>query len=490
MSNNAPPFLMRVNVTAGSVTFDLTTDPFYQTGIVKVKTYVTPTNVTCDVVRPIASIDATLDWAEGAWSDYRGWPSVCEFNPQDRLMHANNYNQPMTQWMTQTGNYYNFSVSDPIVDSDAITVNLPSRDVNGINNMVPLISILVLTSASEWSVGDPGTPITPTTINQRVNGYEGSNGVDCAVIGNRAIFVQNQGALVRDLAYELYLYRFEGSDLSALARHLFFGYSITCMDYEKYPGKIVWCVRSDGKLLSMTYMREQELLAWSWHDTGPAGEDSFESVSVVTANGYEEVWVSVNRGGQRYIERMDQRLASYAPEDQFFVDCGVIYDSTPTDTIDSGIDHLEGKTVAVLADGNVLPQKVVTGGAISLGANYSKVIIGLPYNSDAETLNVEVPMKDGSSQGKRIKVGMLTLSVLNTRGGYIGPDFNTLYQIQGDKRLNYTTALPLFTGDLKETLGGGYEEGGRVCIRQSDPLPFTITRLVPQVTVGGMSGIT
>jgi hypothetical protein len=493
MSNNAPPFLMRVNVTAGSLSFDLTTDPFYQIGILKITSYVLPTQVVGDVVRPIASTDATLDWAEGAWSDYRGWPSVVEFNPQDRLMHANNYNQPMTCWMTKTGNYYDFSVSDPIVDDDGISVNLPSREVNGINNMVPLISLLVLTSSSEWSLGDPGTPITPTTVSQRVNGYEGSNGIDCAVIGNRAIYVQFQGALVCDLAYELYLYRFEGSDLSILARHLFAGYSIVGMDYEKYPGKIVWCVRSDGKLLAMTYMREQELLAWSWCDTGPDGEDSFESVSVVPADGYEEVWVTVNRGGQRYMERMDHRMKSTAPEDQFFVDWGVTYDGAPATTI-TGLPYPDGTEVAVLADGNVIANydnpMTVTSGEITLDVAASKVHIGLPYLADVETLNIDVPMKEGSSQGKRVKVSLSCISVVNTRGGSIGPDFSTLKQIMGAPRSNYTTALALYTGDLKETLGGGYEEGGRVCIRQADPLPFTITRLVPQTTIGGMSGAT
>jgi hypothetical protein len=490
MSGNAEPFLVRLTVTgysSGTLNADLTSDPFYQSGIVQITSYTSGTVVTGDVVRTIASTDATEDWTEGSWSDYRGWPSVIEFNPQDRLILANTYNEPQTSWMTQTGNYYDFSRSVPLVDSDGITVNLPSREVNGINNLVPLTALLALTSSSEWSIGDPGTVLTPTAVEQRVNGYEGASNVDAVTIGNRAIFVQAMGGVIRDLGYELATYSFTGSDLSILANHLFFGYTIVDMDYQKSPDRIVWCVRSDGALLSMTYLREQEVLAWAQHNTN-SGTDSFESVSCVPAGTYDQTWFVVKRGTKRYIERMVERLASTAPENQFFMDCGVTLTSvSPTKTW-TGLDHLEGKTIAILADGEVKGQQEVVLGSITLDVAASKINAGLPYTSDMETLNVEANLRDGTAQGRRIKLSQFVLGVYNSRGGWIGPNFTDLYELRDNFVTNYGTAVELFTGEVKDTMGGGMGEGGRFCFRQIDPLPITIRYIAGLVTIGGTTG--
>jgi chitodextrinase len=488
MSNNADPFLVRIVVGSGSPTVDLTTDPFYQQGIVEITGYTSPTQVTGNVVRRIGLTTAIPDWSEGAWSDYRGWPSVVEFDPQDRLTHGNTYWQPQTFWLTKSSNYYDFSRSDPLVDSDGITANLPSREVNGINNIVPLITLLMLTSSGEWSIGDPGTVLTPASTTVRPNGYVGASGVDCVVVGNRAIFVQQMGGLIQDLGYELTSYSFTGADLSILANHLFTGYSITSMDYQKYPGRIVFCGRSDGKLLCMTYMREQEILAWTWWDTGLDGADEYESVSVVPTTGYDELWTVVKRGSKRYIERTGNRFASTAPEDQFFVDCGVTYDGSPVDTI-TGLPYPDGTKVAVLADGNVIANYLapltVASGEITLPDLYSVVHVGIPYYSDIETLNAEMQMRDGSIQGKKTKISQFTLKVVNTLGGWIGIDFNTLFPLRSNSVIDYENLVNLYTGDIKDVLSGGYQDNAHICIRQYDPLPLQVVALIPRLTIGG-----
>jgi hypothetical protein len=499
MSDNAEPFLVRVScgaISAGAITIDLSTDPFYQIGIVQITAYTSGSVVTADVKRTIANTTATSEWTEGSWGGYHngtafvgnGWPAVTEFLPQDRLIFGNTYLEPQTFWMTKTGNYYDFSRSSPLVDTDGITVNLPSREVNGINNLVPLTALLALTSSSEWSIGDPGTILTPTSIEQRVNGYEGSNGVDAALIGNRAIYVQAMGSVIRDVGYELSSYSFTGSDLGVLANHLFFGRQIVDMDYQRSPDRLVWCVRDDGILLCMTYLREQEVLAWCWSDTND-GDDAFESVSVVPAVDYDEAWFVVRRGTQRFIERMDRRLASILPEDQFFVDCGITYDGAAATTI-TGLTHLIGKTVAVLADGDVKQQKVVSaGGTITLDVAASVVHVGLPYVSDFGTLNIDQNLKDGTSQGRKVKISQFVLGLYLSRGGWIGPTFDDLHELRDNFVLNYGTAVDLFTGEVKDTMGGGYEEGGKMCIRQIDPLPITIRYIAANVTVGGTTGV-
>lgn len=522
--------LLRINMvtyTSGTLTATLSADPFTSVGIVKVVSYSSPTQMICTIERQIASTAATADWAEGAWSDYRGWPSTVEFLPQDRLIFANNYNQPRTQWMTKTGNYINFFRNDPLLDSDGITIDLPSKKVNGINALIPLSTLIALTSSSEWGItSSDGAVLTPTATLQKVYGYEGSANIKPVVVGNRAIYLQALASIVRDLGYELYSDSFTGTDLSILSNHLFLGYTIKELTWQQNPDRLVWTARDDGKFLSMTYMREQEVVAWTPHDTAQSGaldwvtgtvyavgnwvlyEDEtyycntahtagtwatdlaagkwtltdiqaeVESIASIPGSTYNEVWLSVKRGTQRYIERMVERNASTDIEDQFFVDCGITYSGTAAQVI-TGLGHLEGKTVAILADGLVLPQKVVTSGQIDLGATYSLVHIGIPITADLETLNVEKEMADGPLQGRMIKISQVILRLINSQGGWIGPDVDNLHEIE------YSETGVLVTDDIKEELGGEYDEGGRIHIRQVDPLPIHIAAILPTVTPGG-----
>ena len=156
------------------------------------------------------------------------------------------------------------------------------------------------------------------------------------------------------------------------------------------------------------------------------------------------------------------------------------------------IGHLNGCTVAILADGEVLPQQVVTAGVITLDKAYAKVSVGLPYYSDLETLNIEVGLKDGSLQGRRIKLGNVMFRVENTRGGWVGPNEDVLYEAFPEAINEKLLALDhptdaMFTGDIRIPLGAGYEDGGRVFYRQVDPLPVTINAVVPEVAAGGPS---
>jgi len=249
-------------------------------------------------------------------------------------------------------------------------------------------------------------------------------------------------------------------------------------------------------LLSLTYMREQEVLAWTQHDTN-GGADLFKSVASIPnpTNNYNELWISVARGTKRYIERMAQRMATTDPADQIFMDAAITYNASPTNNV-IGLDHLNGYTVSILADGNVMNQQVVSGGTLpeNLPGAYSKIHVGIPYNSDLETLNVEANLPDGTLQGRKVKVSNVVLRLQNSRGGYIGPDALTLHPISGSPMSGsivtvYGATTALCSGEVKENLGAGYEDGGRIFLRQSDPLPITILALLPIVKTGERTGV-
>ena len=536
------PYLVRMNMSShssGTCNADLSTDAYFQEGVAKI-TAVAEGGVTAtaDVKKNFGLTSATIDFSEGSWSDFRGWPSVVEFHPDDRLVWANCTNEPQTYWMTKTGNYINFGRSSPLVDSDGISSPLPARKINGINGLVPLAELVALTAQSNASIQSSSGPITPTTIYNRIFDYEGSFGTKPVVVGNRVIYVQATGSIIRDLEYVRGNVAgsnsgFAGDDISFKSNHFFTGFTITEMAYAQNPDRLVWAIRSDGALLSLTYLQEQEVVAWTKHDTNksnapawvtetayvagnwvtedgvdykcPSGKShtsgtfatdlaagkwvatertaSFESVATIRGDGYDEVWFSVNREGQRYIERLDNRMASTEAEDQFFVDCGLTYDDDATDTI-TGLDHLEGKAVSVLADGNVVPNMVVLDGEIVMPEEYSLVHVGIGYDCDLQTLDIDIIMADGSLRGRKIKVSQCLFAYLNSRGGMIGPDFDNMFDVVNEGRDTWDDPLELFSGDQQDTIDGHYDDGGNVCYRQSDPLPVTILGLVPNIQTG------
>lgn len=488
IESNTEPFLIRLNMssyTSGTCNSDLTSDPFYQEGIVRVTDFISGTQVNADVIQDIASTDETSSWYEGSWSDYRGWPSVSRFI-QDRLAFSSTYSEPMTTWMTQIGNYNSFSRHNTLIDSDAISVNLPSRQLNAINGLVALRKLIALTSSSEWTIGAvSGSALTPTTTEQLVQGYRGSYGIEPELIGNECIFCQANGMVIRNLSYQFSSDAFVGSDLNILARHLFKNHTVVEMAYQQDPNSVLWCLRDDGILLALTYMAEQEVIAWSWHDT----EGEVESICCIPADGYDELWMIVNRENGRFVEYMAPRMFAGVDgevdlAEQNFLDSSVKF----TEGQSISVPHLAGQMVNILEDGIPLGEESANAsGVVSLTVSSATVIVGLPYVSQIETLNIEAPTKYGTVQGSKVKVGSVTFRVVDTIGGWVGSDEDSLYEAFPDAIAAEGVTLPtaLYSGDIKMPLGGSYDDGGRVFYEQRDPSPVTISCVIPNLTVGG-----
>lgn len=160
---------------------------------------------------------------------------------------------------------------------------------------------------------------------------------------------------------------------------------------------------------------------------------------------------------------------------------------------DYHVPWLEGCTVAILADGEVLPQMVVTGGIITLTPSYAKVTIGLPFVPQFETLNIEQAGPGQTMQGKKVKIGNVIFRFIQTAGGWIGPDEDHLYEAFPQSELEQLEGFDFddhtFTGDIRKPLGAGYEDGGRIFYEQRDPLPVTIGAVIPEAAIGGSSGV-
>ena len=252
---------------------------------------------------------------------------VCYF--QQRAYYAGSIQFPMTFWASQPGNFNNFNVSDPIIDSDSITGTLVSLQVNAIKSMIPMPGgLILLTSQGAWQLSSGAglastSAVTPANATANPQAYNGASDVPPIVINYDILYVQSKGSIVRDLSYNIYANIYTGADISVLSNHLFFGYQILEWAYSEEPFKIVWAVRDDGILLSLTYVKEQEIFGWARHDT----LGLVKSVCVVREGNVDAVYLTVSRhiGGQwvTAVERMANREFIYGAEDSFCVDCGV-----------------------------------------------------------------------------------------------------------------------------------------------------------------------
>jgi hypothetical protein len=221
--------------------------------------------------------------------------------------------------MSRTGNYTSYGRNVTLLDTDSISVNLISRQVNAINSLAVVGDIIALTAASEWRIGSTNEVLTPTTVTAKPQGWRGSHGQIPVLVGNEIVYVQANGKVIRNLGYDFQSDSFVGDDIRVLSEHLFDGHEIVDIAYQQDNDSIVWCVRDDGILLALTYMKEQEVIGWSWHET----DGLVESVCVIPSDGYDELWLVVNRDGDRLIEYMTQRTYTENPLQQFFVDSGL-----------------------------------------------------------------------------------------------------------------------------------------------------------------------
>lgn len=447
------------------------------TGHVLITEYVSPTVVKGTVKKQLASTDETRDFAFAAWNGEKGYPSATGFY-EDRLVFAGSKGFPQTFWTSKTGDYYNFGTSIPSADDDGITATLNGGQMNGIKAIIAFGEMLLLTAGGEFKVSGGGKAITGSNVLSQPQEYRGVSDVNPVTIGSRIIYVQHQGNIIRDLAYSYDVDKYTGDDLNLLASHLFEGHKIISMTYQQIPNSIVWCVRDDGLLLGLTYIKEQDIYAWHQHTTAGG---KFVSVCNIGGSTEDKLYAVIERGGQYYVEIMESRDKSTNVEDQFFVDSGITYEGEPTDEI-SGLEHLEGYTVAILADGNILPQQTVENGKVLLGNEYKKVHVGLPIDAEIKTLPIDFTAQDGTYLSRKKRIATVTLLLKDSRGGLFGMKENELDEFKWRSNEAYGEPIGLQTGKFKVTIKSAtYDETQQIIIKQPDPLPMTVLSLIPEI---------
>lgn len=582
------------------------------------------------------------------------YPSTVAYY-QQRRAYAGTLNNPDTYYMSQPGAYNNMDSSIPTTDSDAIIGTPWGQQINGIQFLQAMPGGLVILSGNgAWQLsGGSNAALTPSDQDASPQAYNGCNDIVPPITINYDIlYLQAKGSIVRDLSYNFFVNIYTGTDQTVLSNQLFQNHTLLQWAYAEEPYKLVWCIRDDGIMLCFTYLKEQDIYAWTRHDTNglfvgicSATEPPVDAVYVIVKRFVNNKWVY-------YSERMDDRLWQNV-EDTWCVDAGLSYPmsepnatltptaafgdnnisgafvviggsgyaspiveavdatgagtgatfqavvsggaiiaiipitqgqnyirgrtslvitdptgtgalanpiitnnavfnasadvftpgmvgdvirvdggkatitavnttrqvvaditqpltatipndpnntpvqaamgqwtlSTPTSSV-SGLNHLEGLQVSILADGSVVAPQTVSNGMVTLPAPASQILVGLPYVCQLQTLFLDVPSPDGPMAGKRSNVQAASVRVEQSRGWTMGtnkPDASAQPNYAnvpwtGMKDVKERNALvgagseiPLFTGNVpRQLLPGDWTVKSQLAFQQTNPLPLNV----------------
>jgi len=455
--------------------------------------YTSSTVVTAALLGPdLATTTGTNNWRLGAWSDTTGYPGSVTFF-EDRLWFGGGAGEPARIDGSKTSEYEVFSPSNEagVVPANyAVSATLNADSINAIRWMSDNEKGLVVgTSGGEWIVR-PSTlseSISPSNISAKRSTTFGSKKEQPIRVGSNTLFIQRSGRKLRELAYSFEKDGFTAPDLTLLSEHLS-ETGLVQLAFAQQPQPIVWALRADGKLLGMSYAREENVVGWHKHTLG--GTDvEVESISVIPSEtlNADQLWMIVKRTINGATARCVEVMTPFWKEgdtlsDSFFVDSGLQSTFASPVTTVSNLHHLEGETVSVLADGATHPDKIVVNGSITLDREATVVTVGLEYSATGRTLRAEAGAADGTAQGKTKRIHRVTFRLRDTLGWKYGRTLDDLFELPfrsaGD---DMDEPPPLFTGDKTLDWPGGYDQEGYVAFSHDQPLPATLISIMPQL---------
>ena len=485
-TNNSPPVHTSGTETYGAVNWEYRHD---DTGYAKITSFTSATSVDATVqtddggisVLPhqvVGSSNATTRWSLGAFGGDQGFPRALAFY-EERLFFAGTTGKPQTIFGSVSADFENHTPGTE--DDSAINVTIASDKVNVIKHLMQGRFLQIMTTSAEFTMSGGGNAVlSPTNVNVLRETTFGTSDITPIRAASSTIFIQKGQEKVKEITFSEAQDGLTGVELSILADHITRG-GVLDMVWQQEPELIIWFVHTDGRLIGLTYDRANGAVGWHTHTLG--GTDAIvESIASIPSGAEDQVYVSVKRtidgSTYRHIEYLKPINFGDDVGDAFYVDGGLTYSGSATTSI-SGINHLEGEEVAILADGATHANKTVTDGKITLDRSASKVHLGYNYTSLVETLRLEGGGNDGTSQGNIKRIHNVTSRFLNTVGAEVGPDTSNLDRIPfRNSSMAMNTAVPLFTGDKEISFPSGYDNDARVVIRQNQPLPMTVLAII------------
>lgn len=457
-------------------------------GAALITAFTSSTVVDANVQVTMGATTASTAFRLGAWyiGNYPGQVTFFE----ERLFWAGAPAAPQTAWGSMTGDFENMTPG--AAADDAVTFSILDGQVNAIRWLAPLRAMLAGTASAEFALsGEDGLSLTPTSAQARRQTTVGSASVAALTAGFGALHVGRSSRTVWELGFSAERDGYIGTEVSVLARHVLRP-GVVEMVWQQDPWRCVWCVLGDGTLAGLTYMRDQDVIAWHRHTLGGPSTKAL-SAAVIPAGAEGQLWLLVERDYAGTPKRTVEYLApEFVPDDDpgdatdaFMVDCGLTYDGAATASI-GGLDHLEGQTVQVLADGATHEDVEVSSGTITLDRDAEVAHIGFGYTAEVEPLDIQGGTPDGSGLTRMKRVSRVGLMLYRTVGGQIGwrdadgaTTFEDIETRVGSDPMD--TAPPLVSGTFYQVMPPRWDRDASVVVRQDQPLPLTVLGIVPRM---------
>ncbi len=418
----------------------------------------------------------TWRWSEGSWSTLRGFPEVIAFSEQ-RLLAAKTKTAPTQIWASVSADFENHG-SGPNAD-DAIPYVLANLDNQA-------SAILWIADGRRLQIGTGSMEFVNLSNSLAdVPDFKGLTAEGAAAhrpvrVQGPVVFLTADRKRLMDFVFDIRQDQNIPDEISLLAEHLLKP-GVVELCYQKRPWKTIWAVLTDGMLIGCTFIRNQEFVAFHQHQLGGGGKVISAAVKPTSDGTSDELWMLVERVIDSvtvyHVERLEQPddpvvLTSF--DDVWHLDAALKYDGAAK-TIFSGLDHLEGETVQVLADGVARGDHTVSGGEITLAKPASKVLVGLNEPAFVVSLPPEFEFQEGVTTGKRKRARKIEVHLLASTGITVGRENDPNPQLLAPMGGKIMDAAPLpKSGSLQATLSTGFKKGQSIDVRQPGPHPLTV----------------
>ena len=497
LDNQIVYYRLRCSVYAGGLTVATLSYPIGSVrGVARITAVTTNVLANIEILTAFGGTAATDNWEEGLWSAYRGWPTATRFY-EGRL-----YWGGKDKIVGSISDGYESFDPEVIGDSGVINRSIGSGPVDTINFIVALQRLILGGQGAEHSCRSTAfdEPLTPTNFNIKKASRQGSSGMcDAVEIDNKGIYVQRGGIRVFELAFsqEPYSMDYGSTQLSQLIPTI--GYpGIVRLAAQRQPDTRVHFVRSDGTVAILVFDTTENVICWQNFTAG--GDGFVEDAVVLPSNEGEQedhvyyvVQRTINGVVVRYLERWateaqakgDQQLCMLA-------DAYITYTGIPT-TVIAGLSTLEGKNVAVWADGKdvgtvdnddgtLTYTYTVAGGQIVLAQPASNVVVGLPYVApwmSAKLVQIQSQLGSSMDDMQQIKAIGMILANTHARGLRFGPDLDAMSHldsmpsIEEGAPVDPDWVFPDYDGD-PIPFPGKWSNDSRLCLQAQSPRPATM----------------
>lgn len=473
-------------------------------GVVLVTGYTSSTVVSALVLSRLPTgLDSggTSYWRESAFSDYRGQPTCIGFY-ENRMVLADQADDPGTFFLSKVNSYLNYQIGEEDDDPIKATVRRPKRNRGDVHRILSISAndqLVLMTAGGPVIVrsGREDQPLTPANLQVKASVSGPASAIAAVPAQTNILYIGANKTQLYEMSYAIESDGYIANDLTVVADHIPSANGFEQLVVQELPWPVVWCRRADGRLASLLYDVSQGIAGWARHRiAGSYGSDNpyVEGMAVLPGNvttttvDRDVVYLTVARTINGTTVRTIEYLGSYLREvnrraRHVSVDAAVVYSfDAPTATL-TGLDHLEGESVRIYADGIIHANRTVIGGTVTLDRNVFRAVVGLRYTHEYESLKFFVGAAKGTAQGQRKRISRLVLVVKDSVGGEYG-DGTAMHPIKyPSPHTDDFLEGGLFSGEIPLDFPGDWERDPRVVIRGDDPANFECSAIIPDTHV-------